>query len=388
MIKKICLLTNYNLYETKRYFTKKLSEALQRHGVETKIIDASQTALNRETVDQIRSFSPNLTCSFNSFEPISKGKYLWDFLNIPHLSLLVDPSFYATSLTNSSLSWISCVDRADCEAIRSTGFENVFFLPHAVEKELAYDPKQKRPYDVVFLGSCCDYESLRTIWQQRLSQELIQLLEDAIDLIFSQETISLAQALVTAWNRSGLNPQDVDFIALYSYLDYYTRGKDRIELIRSIKNASVHIFGDIDRENPAAILSWNDYFHGQSNVTIHPSLSFPEAINTLKKSKIVLNSMPFFRDGSHERIFYALGCGCLPLSSESKYLREQFQAGKEILFYQAAKREEVNTLIDEMLCNEKNRFDYAASGRARVMQHHTWDQRVQNLLDTFAKKNI
>lgn len=378
MLKKISLLTNFNLYESKRYFVEKFADAMQRAGLETQIIDT--TILDNATVWAIREFSPDFMCSFNSVD--ARGEFIWDFLKIPFLAILVDPSFYSTALTNSPHAIISCVDRSDCAAVASSGFDRVFFLPHAVEPELAPADHEERLYDVVFLGSCYDYESLRVAWQQRNPAALNKVLDDAIDIVFSDETASLAEALVKAWNASRLDSQGVDFATLYYYLDNYTRGKDRVELIRSIKKARVHVFGELATDNAVGILSWPQYLASQANVTAYPSTLFNEGLNILKRAKIVLNSMPFFRDGSHERIFTGFACGCLPITSESKYLHEEFAEGKELLFYRAKQRSHVNELVEEWLGDEKKRKEAAAKGREKVMQRHTWDNRVQELLKT------
>lgn len=380
---KMCLIASYNPYESKRYFTEKLAEAMRRQKIDTKIIDVQESGIGPETLLAIKAFAPDFTCSFNRLEPMEQGEYFWDLLKIPHVSFLTNPSFYSTALINSAYSILSCVDRSDCEAIATSGFERVFFWPQAVEKELAANESEKRVYDVVMLGSCYDFESLRIAWQQRNPASLNKVLDDAIDLVFSNEKVSLGQALVTAWQASKLDPQGVDFATLYNYLDHYTRGKDRVELIRSIKNAHVHVFGELAADNAVGILGWKPYLASQSNVTVHPSVLFKESLEILKKSKITLNSMPFFRDGSHERIFTGLACGCVPVTSESKYLREQFEDGKELLFYQAANRGEVNAKIDDLLSNEKKRSEMAARGREIVMQHHTWDQRVKELMQHF-----
>ena len=379
-IHKVCLLTNFNMYESKRYFTEKLAEAMRRHGLETKIIDVRQAILGADEIRQIRSFEPDFTCSFNSSIAVENGKFFWDFLEIPHISFLVDPSFYSTTYTNSPYSILTCVDRSDCEAVRSSGFDRVFFWPHAIERELAADGKEERIYDVVLLGSCYDYESLRVAWQQRNPASLNKVLDDAIDIVFSDEKASLAQALVRAWNASKLDPHGVDFETLYYYLDNYTRGTDRIELVRSIRNARVHVFGELATDNAVGILTWKHYLSSQSNVTVHPPTLFGEGLEVLKRSKIVLNSMPFFRDGSHERIFTGLACGCLPITSESLYLHEQFDEGKELLFYHSLRRSDVNDMVDDWLGNEKKRSEAAAKGRIKVMQRHTWDHRVKELL--------
>lgn len=387
-INKVCLIVNFNLYESKRYFTEKLAEAMQRHGIETKIVDVQQAVLGSETIKSILNFAPDFTCSFNSYEQIGEGQYIWDLMQIPHISFLVDPSFYSTTLTNSRYSILTCVDRSDYAAVRSHGFDRVVFWPHAVERELAPDDKEKRTYDVVLLGSCYDYESLRVAWQQRNPASLNKVLDDAIDIVFSNEQASLADALVQAWNTSKLDPRGVDFGTLYFYLDNYTRGKDRVELVRSIKDARVDVFGELASDNAVGILGWKQYLGSQPNVTLHPSTLFGDGLKILKKAKIVLNSMPFFRDGSHERIFSGLACGCLPLTSESKYLREQFVPGKELLFYSAKKRGDVNDLINEWLHDEKKRQHAAALGRQKVMQHHTWDNRVPELVNALKKMNI
>lgn len=379
-VKKVCLLTNFNFYESKRHFTQKLAEAMGRHGLETLIIDVDQKALEAAAVRDMRAFAPDFTCSFNSFSPITEGTFLWDYLAIPHLSLLVDPSFYSTTLINSPYSIISCVDRSDCAAVRSSGFERVFFLPHGVEKELAPDDRVQRTHDVAFLGSCYDYESFRKEWQKQLKPALCRVLEDAADIVFSDETASLGEALVEAWNASQLDPADVDFSLLYYYLDNYTRGQDRVALIRAIRDVPVHVFGTLENDNTIAKLGWEHYLGKQKNVILHPAVPFSNSMEVLKRTKVVLNSMPFFRDGSHERIFTGLACGAAIVTSKSRYLREQFNDGEGITFYSSKQRSSAEEQITLWLKDEKQLREEVAHGRARVMKEHTWDQRVQTLL--------
>lgn len=377
---KIVLLVNYNLYESKRHFTQKFAEAMNRKGIETKIIDVKEGPLDANAVRQIQLFAPDLTCSFNTLLPLSDDKYLWDFLSIPHLSILVDPLMYAMDLTKSPYSILSVVDRSDVREAILPNFKRLFFFPHAVEKELSYDPKQERHYDVVFLGSCYDYESLRASWQQRNPESLNRVLDDAIDIVFSDNRCSLANALAQAWGRSKLNPQGVDFISLFYYLDNYTRGRDRVELIRSIKNIPVHVFGELSTDNAVGFLGWQPYLASNPNVTIHPSVPFAEGLDILKKSKVTLNSMPFFRDGTHERIFTGLACGSLPITSESIYLRETLKDGEDLFYYQSPQWDKVEPLIQSVLKDEPRRRKIVESGRAKVMAHHTWDHRVDQLL--------
>lgn len=375
----IVFLVNFNLYESKRHFTQKLSEAFKRKGIKTKIIDVKEQTIDASIGLELQRDPPDLTCSFNAFIPNAKHQYLWDILKIPNLSILVDPALYSVGLTNSPFSYISCVDRFECDALKSTKFDRVFFLPHAVEKELQVGPKTKK-YDVVYLGSCIDYEGLEQYWKQHYPKAVDHVLKEASQLVLSSRSISLAQALVTAYQASNLGKENVNFMELFYFLDNYTRGKDRVELIRSIKNVPIHVFGELVTDHPAFTKGWTHYLGKQKNVTVHPSVPFQKGLDILQHSKICLNSMPFFKNGSHERVFTGLATGAVPITTHSLYWQECFQDNQELLFYFPGNCQEVNDKVQHLLSSETKRLEMAALGRQKVMQHHTWDNRVEELL--------
>lgn len=377
LIDRVCLLVNDNLYGSKRHFTQKLAEALTRHEVAVKVIDAEGGSLGIAKIHEIEDFKPTLTASFNSFLPLPNGKFLWDILKIPHLSFLVDPALYSASLTDSPYSLLACVNRNDVAAVQSYGFEEVFFWPHAVEREMAVG-EGERPYDVVLLGSCYDYEGLRDYWETELPHEVSAVLNAAAGLVFSDQKISLAEALVQCWGVAHLETERVDFEMLFYYLDYYIRGMDRVELVRAIEGAKVHIFGEMATDHRAFKKGWEHYCGDRSNVKIHPSISFAEIEGILQKSKVCLNSMPFFRDGTHERVFAGLACGAAVLSSESRYLREVFGERQGVAFYDSDHKESIDATVQRLLA--VGRKEEALVGRAIVMQDHTWDARVGELL--------
>lgn len=379
-IEKICFLVNYNLYESKRHFTEKLAAAFNRCQVETLIIDLKEQPFNIDIAAQIRNFSPDLTCSFNSIPPLASGKFLWDILQIPHLSLLVDPAIYSLELIKSPLSIISCVDKFDCQTFIDKGFERTFFLPHAADIPGKLNTGE-RPYDVVFIGSCYDFESIQASWKTRFSPKLEAVLLEASNIVLSQPFIPLHMALKTCLDKAEISVNDSEFQKLFYESDIYTRGLDRVSLIRSIKDTAVHVYGDIMTDDDRFQHDWGHYLSDLPNVTFHAGVPFTTSLEILQLSKICLNSMPFFKNGSHERVFNSLACGALPLSSPSLYLQESFVASKEIIFYQFGKWKELNQLIDYYLFHEEERLKAVEAGRAKVMQEHTWIVRAQTVLD-------
>jgi len=381
MLKKICLIVNFNLYESKRYFARKFAEAFERKGIKTLILDWEQYEDKTLPLKELLAFSPDLTLSFNSILPLSNGQFLWDRLHTPHLAYLVDPALYSVDLVKSPYSIVSCVDRGDCQALRSIPFNNVLFLPHAIERELASDKTIEKIYDVAFLGSCNDYETIRKQWQQKYPQKIGDILDTAAELVLSDRYISLAEALTASMNQHAFSEVNIDFLDLFSLLDTYTRGKDRVELIKAIKNPKikVHIFGRSEIDRCDSDLDWQHYVGKQQNVVLHPPVAFAEAMEIMKQSKICLNSMPFFKDGTHERVFAALACGALPVTSSTKYLEEHFKNGEELISYQPGHWDKVNDVITDLIENPKKREEIVRKGRENVMTNHTWDSRVDYL---------
>lgn len=379
MISRIVLIANYNQYESKLYFCKRLAEALQRLGVETLLLELDRGKWLTDTYREIRLFDPDFTMSFNSYFSIN-GVYPWDVMQLPHLSVLLDPAFYSANFVKSNYSILSSVDLEDCSWFQNNRFKRIFFWPHAVER-VDKPPLEERPFDVVFLGTFTDFEGIKILCQKELPPGHARVVFDAAERVLSDNKTSLTKALADAWRDSKQDPEGADFPRIFYFLDQYTRGKDRFELVQGIKNAHVHIFGEPSWNNPFESVSWTTYLGSRKNITIHPPVSYAESLEVMKKSKICLNSNPFFKYGSHERIFNALAFGCLPITMDNLFVRKAFEIGKELDIYLPGKWEEVNEKVQNYLSNEWLRSEIAEAGRVKVYKHHTWDNRAQELLD-------
>lgn len=387
----VALLSFYNLYQSKRHFCFKLTEALNRVGIETTHIDGATLDLQQK--EFLRACDPKetfFTCSFNSMEPTADGNFLADYTRVPHIAFFVDPPYNYRNVFKSENTVITCVDHFDCEYVKSKGFKKVFFWGHAVERELAPAPNQEKPYDIVFLGSCYDHETLRNYWREKLSAKEAALIENAVEIVLGDNKTPLYNAVKIALRESGLEFENEDDfeenIYFYAYyVDNYMRGKDRTELIRSIKNAHVHVFGDLCWRNEQPIWGWEHSLKGMENVTIHPAVTFEDSMEILKQSKLCLNSMPFFKNGTHERIFTGLACESLPITTDNLWIRNNFEHGKDILIYRPYHWNEVDEWVQDYLNHPAKLKEAVARGREKVMKEHTWDVRVQQLFDGFER---
>lgn len=382
MQKKICLLTYFNQYESKRYFTDRFREALERLGVQVLIIDPKDGRVSEELTRKIVGFSPDVLFSFNSTVPDKAGRYLWDHLQIPNWTALVDPAFYAIEMTRSPLSRFCTVDREDCQWLLDNGVRQTFFWPHAVEANPPLAIESEPIYDCVFLGTCTDFEGLKFEWNRLLGKRDVEVLTRAIERMFTPPAPSLMKAIVESVSSfPSLNPQACDFKSIFYFLDNFVRGKDRYELIRSIKGAKVHVFGEPSWNNPQAGGGWKDYLGDLPHVVLHPPVSYRESFQVMQRAKVCLNSVPFFHHGSHERIMNALMAGSLPITTQNGFTDEFFVSGEDLVTYQPGKWQDINETLASLMSNEKKRQEMAAAGRAKVRAQHTWDTRAKTFLE-------
>lgn len=367
-----------------KHFTRQFHTALQRAGIKTRLLVAEKDN-PKPFLDKIFQDPPDCTMSFNGLLPDENGNFLCELIQIPHVACLVDSSpIYYIPLTQSLQNVITCPDRYFCSFFQNLNFNNVFFLPQAIEKDInpTNFEKDEVVYDVTFLGNCYDYEAIKEGWQTKYPPPIYEALILAVEISRATLDITFMDALVQALNEKvvpmGLPMESLNFIEILDELETYMRGLDRVDLVKSIKNAEVHIFCSNEGKK-----IWSKLLgKSQKNVHYHQAVPFEDALEVMRKSKILLNSSPSFKCGAHERVFAGLACGSLVMTSESLYLSEEgFKDGQNILFYKASQAKEINDKIDLYLSNEAMRVAAIAQGRDRVMSHHTWDSRVPILLN-------
>ena len=380
MIKRIDLFMPPNItqYGVLHHFTKKFHEALLRLGVKSRILIAEYNNPKPFLTELFKDI-PDCTLSFNGLLPDEEGRFFCDLIRIPHVACIVDSPNGFVSLINSPYTIIASVDRNACDFFKGIHAKNVIFMPHGVEKNLHFDPNGERSYDVVLLASCIDYEAIKEGWSKKFEPPLCKALEEAAAAYLSDTKTSYVNAFVYALDKQigekKVDPERINFIEVLDELEFYIRGKARVELVQAIKEARVDIFG-----SSAATTNWKKQLKGQSNVIVHDAVPFDQALEIMQNSKIVVNSCAWIKNGTHERTLAAMACGALAVAEENDFMKEHFSDGKNIVLYSYNHLDKVNERINHYLANEPERKKIAMAGREQVMYNHTWDQRARLLL--------
>lgn len=155
--------------------------------------------------------------------------------------------------------------------------------------------------------------------------------------------------------------------ALTNALESFLIATRRRDLLVSLKDRTVHIFGLIDDEVRREL---PDTFSYGGEVT------FEGVLDRMERVRVVLNSSSSFRNGGHERIFYGLSRGAAVMTEPTRFFDDgEWEAlCLSQMSFDAGKVEEA---VDQALSRTDD--DLLAAQEAYA-KSHTWAQRVDVLL--------
>ena len=376
----ILLVKGKSQYGVLDHFIDALAEEFERMGYEVYNWDLKhETKLQVEALKRKRI---ELAISMNAIYVGEWSKVLnnqdcliWNFF--------VDHPMHHTSriyqLWDNQIS--SFVDYEHVEYVRKyfPHIENLVYMPHGGMKGKADLEYSERKYDVVFMGSYTDVKSS--------SREFLKYSEDMQDIFLNiAEQMSLGHGTMEKLflreleNRGVILRDDevAETVAELGFLDNYVRNFNRVMMLEEIAGSGIHIHvygnGWEEYENP-----YSEYLH------IHEAIPFDETIRIMSNAKIVLNNLPLFRNGSHERVFTSMLCGALCISEGNPYLEQQFIDDEEIVFFSYDKLSELPGKIRYLLENQEEACQIARKGYEQANKRHTWFHRANQILEEARK---
>lgn len=375
LVKRIDLfMPYYSQYDVLHHFTIKLYEALIRTGVDCRLLKGEKYN-PRPFLNQLFDNPPDCTLSFNGLLPDEEDRFFCDLIKMPHVCCLFDSPTLFFPLIKSPYNIITCVDQNATDFFRSLGHKNTLFMPHAVEKNLAYNPDEKRPYDVMLLGSSLDYQAIGESWKKKYPKVLSGALFKAAEKALAEE-VFYVNAVVEAVNeatQSQMKIENLDMISLLDEFEMYVRGKDRVHLLKSLRDVHIAIVGQSKEQ-------WERDLGKGSNFSFLGQVPFDQALQLMGQTKILLNSCAWILAGGHERIYTGMAAGAVVVTQENSYLKETFQDEENILFYRPQTLSSLSQKITSLLSNEPKRTAMMHKGRETVLHHDTWDHRASTLV--------
>lgn len=251
------------------------------------------------------------------------------------------------------------------------------FLPHAGCRYSGESlPYQNRAIDLSFMGSYLPPEQIRAQFKQ-YPEEMCLLLETTADILVREPERTLENAVLACFAQYGLTLQDSEIpavLAEFRIVDRYIRSYYRDAVIRTLVDAGicVDVYGD----------GWEQFVtEAENGLRIHPAVSYEESLAVTADSKIALNIMPWFKDGSHDRVFTAMLNGAICLTDGSAYLEEELRETENVYFYSLKGLKYLPAKIRRILSDPERGAAVAAAGRKLAQEKHTWAHRAEEVMD-------
>lgn len=366
---------------TVNLFNDQLKQGFLKLGYEIFDFDLSQESKSLDQLlEYIQSGPVTAMISFNNGffgKTLPSGENICEALGIPSINILLDPPYWYHDnvlMRTPANGIIICVDRNHMDYVNRF-YPNIScngFLAHGGTSLCpTHKPVCERKTDVLYAGGRSTNYILKdsSAWGFPIKQILEHLTthpEDTIEAAIEQEL-----------RQAGVILADEELRKFISYfgpiIEPIVRAFYREKIVGSIAKAgiSLELYGD-----DWSVCDWVNL----PNVHYSDRVSPEEILLMMEDSKIVLNSMPWFRDGSHERVFNAMLCGAVAVSETSKYLEEVLPPDTWVSFdLTPGSLSALPQRIAELLSDEDRMQKIASAGHALAVSTHTWEARASEL---------
>ena len=367
--------------ETMDYFTDQMVAAAHKMNNNVYIIDMRDPRSYQ--CEEFFDFISSGQCAAFFFNQIGLGimldnQCIWKKYQIPVYDFVLDhPRNYADWFIDPICEFNTVVlDNNHGRFIRRfyPKIEQVQFCPNGGNALDEYKNYNERTIDVLYVGDC----------QKPVDLPAITLFNDGgsdfyhkIITTMIQNSMLTTEATIDLYlNQCEDEITDRETMTLHMdyapYIENYVRRYFKQIGMRALNEAGVHveIYGN-GWEDP-------DYTYGD-NIVIHDRVSSEECNRLTCDAKVALNFMPWFKDGSSERVFNNMLGGAVCLSDRSRYLTENYTDGKDIVFFDLDNPAQMAMDVCWLLDHPEEAARIAEAGYEKAKTWDTWESRFKSI---------
>ena len=390
------------VYDTLDLFTDNLIEAFHAMGYSSFVYDATRQeeskaelikllekeSITRQfTVVTFNNLGYNLDRNFGGNSVLDENYVnLWEHYHVPYINILMDhPFHYEKPLRKApNTAIVLCTDRNHVKYIRRfyKNIRQVDFLPHAgVELGSKHKPLTERSIDVLYAGALPiytvskmipDLTSIRELDAQKMAGEVLQELANHPEKTTEQAIEEYVQANSISLSEDALQ----NLIVKMRFLDSYAVSFFREQAVRILVESGIHV--------TAYGTGWD-----QCGWSLNPYLTFggkvlaPQILPLMNDSKIVLNTMTWFKAGSHDRVFNGMLAGAAVVTDDSTYMRREFTDGKELVMFSLKDLATLPERVFDLFGHVDRMQEMADCGYHSAQENHTWKSRAEYIKECF-----
>lgn len=402
--------------ETLRFFSDRLAEEFQQMGYEVRLVRIQEPFSGFDKLCDFITPHETVMITFN-FHAIQEeaifytpdGELLWNLYDVACINIIVDhPFYYYEELQHLPERYLQiCIDGDHTDymkrfypsiacgktmPIAGCAYRSAFsggvlyspeehvldpaaFLPDDVPASSKPLPIAGRPTDVVFTG-CFTQPDFFLPYMKRNGPEYDTFYHDILDDLLAEPDQCIHTVYLRHLNRElpELNDEELkNVMNKMIFLDLWIRFTFRGRVIQSLLDAGIplHCIGagwDMLPVKKKKLLTYTAY----SDTSV--------CLKAISEAKISLNVMPWFKRGSHDRIYSSMLNGSVCVTDTSRYLSENFKDGDMLCFYHLKQLSALPALVSGLLADHGKMQQIAERALSYAGTHLTWKQFAEELV--------
>ncbi len=381
------------LIDTLDLYTDEYVNICSKEGAECLVIDAG--IIDRELI-RLKAFLIKEVTAVISLNNIGMhlefedGLNIWDRYQIPFYNILMDhPFHYKAALDRAPEQMILlCMDRNHVDYVKRffPNIKRVAFFPHAgielrkkdmaCAEESSYLPIEERKIDVLYAGGLSRYAAEGLIPDLGSIREFdaFELVKNALEKLINTPELTTEHVIEQCLKEINFKINDKklgETIAELRFLDALAVSFYREQAVRILaeNGVTVTVFG----------VGWDRCEWESPNVVYAGVTSPAQILELMNQSKIVLNTMTWFKQGAHDRIFNGMLAGAAIVSDRSEYVEEIFTKQKQLQLFSLDGIKELPEIVQSLLQHPRVAQDMADCGYKETRRRHMWINRLQDI---------
>lgn len=381
----------YSGVESFNYFTDQIEKELKRRNHETFILDLQNPpARDPHSFANFARFAEGEIDAAIGFDRFGLNEdlfiELWDEKDAVAVNILMDhPLRFHPTMEHHPKKYIQfCCDRNHVAYVKryfGDQVEHVEFMPHAgtLTENESVIPFEQRKYDILFSGTYYrPEEQLLKInqWFEEGST-MNQFYRIMAEYMLGHSSVTAEQAVLDTAAHLGMEVSASQLKTMFRCaepLDWMVRMYQRERVIQTLADAGFELWllGRGWENHPSA---------GLSNVhRIDDRIPLAETLPYMADAKVNLNVMPWFKAGTHDRIFNIFLQHSLPLTDTSSWIDENYVDGEEIALYDLDDLEQLPQIAGQLLNDAERTKEMIRKGYEKTKRNYTWVNCVDQIL--------
>ncbi|MGN0161803.1 MAG: glycosyltransferase [Lachnospiraceae bacterium] len=375
-------------YASLDLFTLDMADEFRKMGHEVMIYDVKNTA---ESLSRFAAFAMkpiDFALGYNNLGfnmEINPGHNVWEDLGVLFINVLMDhPFHYRTALLSAprNCAVLTC-DRNHVSYI-TRFFPNipmVAYLPHGGNHFEPGGKLTERSIDVFYAGGLSRdlVKEIMPVCSKYPAFDGEKMIKEVYDFLINNPS-ELSENVIEQYMRDHkvalsdveLSEVITDFRVVDSFATSYYREKTIDTLVNN--GIDVMVCG---RGWDNCDCFKNPHFH-------YGGFIAPQDVaKTMCNSKIVLNTMTWFKDGSHDRVFNGMLAGAVAITDSSGYMKEIITSGTNGILFELPEIDRLPKTIESLLKDIEKAQSIADAGYELARDNHQMRHRAREIAEAF-----